>query len=115
MKIKDLPTLIRVWATNNNIWVVGGAADINATVETVEDIDILVPFHNWHSLAPYIPKDAQPNSFGGWKFTTEGIEVDIWPGDIGFLLTSPLTKYVWHPATNFRYIKCGEVTPVTGK
>ena len=107
LKLKQLPTLIRVWATNNGVWVVGSGAHINASIDNLKDIDILVPFHEWHSIAPYIPKDAKPNSFGGWKFTTEGIEVDVWPGDVRFLLTSPLTEYVWHPSTDFRYVKCG--------
>jgi hypothetical protein len=110
MNLKQLPSFIRIIATNNEVWIVGGAADINASIERLKDIDVLVPFHAWHAIAPHIPKDAKPNSFGGWKFTTEeGVVIDIWPGDIGFLLKSHLTKYVWNPGSNLRYMKCGSL------
>jgi hypothetical protein len=52
-----------------------------------------------------IPNDAKSNHFGGWKCISEGIEVDVWTGDLGFLMKSPLSTYVWHPQSGIRYKK----------
>ena len=61
---------------------------------TPKDYDILVPFVKWSRIAPLIPRNAELNSFGGWKFrTTKGIEVDVWPGDLQGYLAACKSRY----------------------
>lgn len=83
-------------------FVIGTYADPDSKED--KDIDIAVTLSEWFTLAPFIPKDASPNSFGGWKFNTdEGIEVDIWPEDIGKLMTTPNVKYMYNLRQDLLY------------
>jgi len=44
-----------------------------------------------------IPKDAKPNTFGGWKFNVmmDGyqITIDVWPGDLGWLMCTTCPRW----------------------
>lgn len=82
-------------------WVVGGAAFPG--VENPKDIDILVPAYRWHEAALVIPPTAEPNSFGGWKFRDGDTMVDVWPGDLGWIMQNRKTIHVWHPRTGVRF------------
>jgi len=46
------------------------------------DWDVLVPLEKWQTLSLLIPSDARPNKFGGWRFTVEGDEIDVWPDSV---------------------------------
>ena len=73
-----------IYATD--AWIVGSSI----RKEDAKDVDILVPFKNWTQATPFIPDDAKPNSFGGWKFNFEGIDVDIFPGHLeDFMQNAP--------------------------
>lgn len=85
-------------------WIVGSAAD--PFNHKPRDWDLMVPFHRWNEVAPMIPKDAIPNTFGGWKFTVDDVEIDIWPEDLSDWLTKlGLVKWVYHPLSGARFTR----------
>jgi hypothetical protein len=85
-------------------WIIGSAAQSDAVLDRVRDFDVLVPYAKWPEASLLIPAEAKPNTFGGWKCESEGRVVDVWPDDIGRLLINNLTKAVWHPHSNQRWI-----------
>ena len=87
---------------NFDAWIVGSAAKPDAILSQVRDFDILVPFDRWHDAALVVPGRATPNSFGGWKFDTEGVEIDFWPGDLSWMMQRPSCNYAWHPKSGRR-------------
>lgn len=84
-------------------WVVGSGADPDIT--NPRDYDIIIPFSRWAEASTLIPMDAVPNHFGGWKCISEGVEVDVWPGELGWIMQRPSLKHVWHPASGVRWSK----------
>jgi len=78
-----LPRLVSQIVSFDSVFIVGGTAKAIATGNKeylIKDIDVLVTnIDIWNDVALLIPKDAKVNSYGGWKFKTEEIEVDIWP------------------------------------
>lgn len=100
------PTLVTKLTKICMGWVVGSAADPEADLDKVKDFDIIIPFEHWREAAVLIPIEARPNTFGGWKFkTSEGPIIDVWPGDLMWLLQNCQNKYIWHPFTGVRYRK----------
>lgn len=65
-------------------WIVGSAADPDN--DEPSDYDLLVPYSQWQNACMFIPKNATPNHFGGWKCESEGEIVDVWPGELSFIL-----------------------------
>ena len=98
-----LPKLVLDMCFAHDGWIVGSAADPENTKP--RDYDVIVPFSEWRKAAMHIPEDAKRNHFGGWKCMSEGVEVDVWGGEIGWVMQSPLSKWVWHPQSGVRYIK----------
>lgn len=98
-----LPKIIALLTHNFDAWIVGSAA--NPVEANPRDWDILVPYHKWHAAVSLVPTDAKPNTFGGWKFNVEGVEVDMWPGDLSWLASHPLFRYAWHPLSNARIMR----------
>lgn len=99
-KMSNYPPLVLALTHHHDAWIVGSAADPSNT--TPRDIDVLVPLQNWQQASALIPKDAKVNSFGGWKCVVDEIEVDVWPGDLGWLMRSPKSKYALHLSTGVR-------------
>ena len=100
-----LPPIVARITHNFDAWVVGSAArppSPGKPPRQPRDWDLMVPFHAWHGAATVVPSDARPNSFGGWKFTADGVEVDMWPGDVGWLMQNERTPWAWHPRTGAR-------------
>lgn len=82
-------------------WVVGSAA--RPDNRQPRDFDVLVPFCQWHAAISLVPRDAQPNSFAGWKFADEdGNLIDVWPGDLSWLAQRPQFTDAHHPASGTR-------------
>ncbi len=52
-----------------------------------------------------IPKDATINRMGGFKCYSEGIEVDVWTGDMNDFAASNYFKFAFHPKTGVRIVK----------
>jgi len=69
----------------------------------------MVPFAHWKDAAMLIPKDAVPNTFGGWKIRIKRrvstVVVDVWPGDLAWVLTNSASHWAWHPRTGVRIEK----------
>lgn len=102
-----LPKLVISLTHSHNAWIVGSAA--NPKNNEPRDYDVIVPFSEWHKACMLIPMDASPNHFGGWKCISEGVEVDVWPGDIGVVIMQhPMSQFVWHPATGTRWNKVNQ-------
>ena len=87
--------------TQLGCWVVGGAA--NPDNIKPRDWDLIAPFEIWDLVAPIIPANAVPNSFGGWKFIVDGIEIDLWPGSLAKFLANPHSQFIWHPLSGRRF------------
>lgn len=98
-----LPKLVLDMTAAHDAWIVGSAA--NPNIDNPRDYDVIVPFSEWQKACMLIPSDAKPNHFGGWKCISEGKEVDVWPGDIGWIMQKPQSLYIWHPASGCRWNK----------
>lgn len=96
-----LPRLVARLTEAHNAWIVGSAANPDVNAANVRDWDVAVPFQNWDEAALLIPGDAKPNTFGGWKVITEGVEIDVWPTSFE-CFHHHKTPYMWHPSTNTR-------------
>ena len=99
MSVK-VPKFVANICTNQEAWVVGSAADPLSS--SPRDWDVLVPFHTWHLVASFVPSDARPNSFGGWKFEVDGVEIDVWPGDLAFICRQCAFRWAWNPSLGIR-------------
>jgi hypothetical protein len=102
----DLPKLVLALTSHHGAWVVGSAADPANT--SARDIDVLVPLSSWQAASSLIPPNARPNSFGGWKCNCNGVEVDVWPGELGWLMEGRKARWAWQPRTGVRLKKEGE-------
>ena len=83
-------------------WVVGSSAQLHEPSDEPRDVDIVVPLSRWHEIGPYIPGTATPTLYGGRRFEAEGTQIDIWPDDIGRLITAKQFKAAWHPKSGVR-------------
>lgn len=99
----SLPPKVLALVTNYHAWIVGSAADPDCI--SPRDYDVLVPYSEWGKASHLIPKDAVKNSFGGWKFKDNDIEVDVWPGEMGFVMQYVGLEYVWQPHIGLRFRK----------
>lgn len=111
MKLGKVPKLIRVLCKNYNAWIVGSAVKHILSVPTkptekLRDIDVIVPLRYWNDAVFLLPKDAKINSFGGFKFKTDGIECDVWCQDLSDYVLLPgnfdraaLNIYSWKHVT----------------
>lgn len=97
----NLPELATKLCYTASGWVIGGAA----REQEPKDYDILIPFAYWHIACQLIPRDAHPNTFGGWKCESGGKIVDVWPADLGILMQDNLCRDLWHPKTGARFKK----------
>jgi hypothetical protein len=73
-------------------------ADMKATEP--DAWDLVVPFPLWATIAARIPQSATPTRFGGWRFSENGVQIDIFPADILTLMQYPFVGALWHPKTN---------------
>jgi hypothetical protein len=94
-----LPELATKLCYTASGWIVGGAA----REDEPRDYDIAVPLAYWPIAAQLIPRDARPNAFGGWKCVSEGKTVDVWPADLGVLMTNAMVTDLWHPQSGKRF------------
>lgn len=102
-----LPSWVRAICTNHDAWIVGGGANPYLT-EPPRDWDVLVPFDQWNVVAAALSNNhpgAGLNSFGGIKVTSATEAVDIWPGDLSFVMRQAKARWAWHPPTDTRISK----------
>jgi hypothetical protein len=92
------PELVSKLVTVCNGWIFGGGCES----EIPRDYDIFIPLPFWQRASLMIPKDAKINRMGGFKCISEGIEVDVWTGEMHDLLASNFFKYAFHPITGIK-------------
>lgn len=91
------PELVTKLTTLCGAWIVGSAADPKNN--SPRDYDLFVPVKYWLEASNYIPKDCKINRMGGFKCISEGIEVDVWTGDMNDFLSSNYFKFAYQPKT----------------
>ena len=94
------PELVTKLTTLCSGWLVGSSANPNETEP--RDYDIYIPVKYWLEASNYIPKDAKINRMGGFKCISDGIEVDVWTGDMNDFLASNYFKFAYQPKTGVR-------------
>lgn len=90
--MRTLPIIVSKLCYLHDAWIVSRPTDAEP-----RDWDVIVAFSEWKEAAALIPSSAVPNSFGGWKFADEGKTVDVWPGEMAWLMTQPAWLGAWHP------------------
>jgi len=94
---KSLPSVVKKLTHGFDAWIVGSAADPNN--DDPNDYDVQVPYSSWGQACFLIPPNARVNSFCGFKFEEDGHSIDVWPGELGWILQRPACKWAWHPKT----------------
>lgn len=93
IRVPRLPKTIFKMVYTYGAWIVGGAC----LEETPKDLDVMVPWSEWHQASLLIPEGAKPNIFGGWKWTEDGVSVDCWPDSLDRLATAAPFQAALHP------------------
>jgi hypothetical protein len=102
--------LARLVCSLSSSWIVGSAAD--PFNPKPKDVDIAVPFNEWKKIGVCIPKEARPTLFGdGWKFISDGTEVNIWPDDIVNIFQCAKCDWMWQPIKDIRIRRWTEEQP----
>lgn len=101
--MRSIPKLVAKLSHYHEAWVVGSAADPNN--KKPRDWDVLVPFSKWQDASGLIPENAKVNSFGGFKCVEDDVEIDVWCGELSWIIQIPKCKYIWNPKTGVRFTK----------
>ncbi len=101
---RDIPVVAAKLCYGFGGWVVGGAV----TSEHPKDWDIAIPFENWSGAAMLIPGDSTPNAFGGWSFCSEGVEYDVFPCSLSWLMQNRKCTVLWNPKTGDVFRRCDD-------
>ncbi len=89
-----LPRLVYLMCVHGALIVGSQAKRLMGEDIDGNDYDLLVPLDKWQTIALMIPRDAEPNKFGGWRFTDDkGNEIDVWPDTLQNYLMNCKTKY----------------------
>ena len=94
------PELVTKLTTLCSGWLVGSSANPNETEP--RDYDVYIPIKYWLEASNYIPKDAKINRMGGFKCISDGVEVDVWTGDMNDFLASNYFNFAFQPKTGVR-------------
>lgn len=112
MKFRELPSSVKFYVEQAGAVVVGSAAKPHAEIQKVNDIDVLVPFSQWATAVRVaMAYGAILNSNGGLRYTVnsefrpEGIQVDVWPGDLIAFLSSGRCTNFWMPNQCFYWVR----------
>jgi len=81
---KIYPELVARLITNCSGWIFGSAC----VKKNPRDYDVFIPLPFWSTASMLIPKNAKINRMGSFKCLSEGIEVDVWTGEMHDLLAS---------------------------
>lgn len=90
-RLRDIPLIVKTATYNHDGWVVGGSAQyLCGLTSKVRDWDVIVPPNEWAKLCKTFPYKSVTNTFGGIKLLENGVEVDLWPEELGlyFINTS---------------------------
>lgn len=81
-------------------WIIGSAA--NPDISNPRDYDIFIPIEKWSLACAIIPIDSKINRMGGFKAISEGIEIDIWTGNMNEMIATARFTYAFHPESGVR-------------
>lgn len=104
------PELVTKLTTLCSGWLVGSSA--NWTVKEPRDYDVYIPIKYWAEASNFIPRDAKINRMGGFKCLSEGIEVDVWTGDVNDFLASNYFTFAYHPMSGVRISRVYQPLPL---
>lgn len=99
----SLPRIVLALCNSHDAWIIGSAAVPGH--DKPRDFDVVVSYSNWGPASCLIPPNAKPNRFGGWKCADDGVEVDVWPGELAWLAQNHMFEWAWHPRTGVRFKK----------
>lgn len=123
IKLKQLPTSVKLFVERCDAFIVGSAASLEAEIDgpnAISDIDVIIPFHNWNiacliiqnaisksQLCTPVPK---LNVYGGIKFldvdgSQSRFTIDVWPSDLNKFMTSRIPEFLWNPKYDLRYFR----------
>lgn len=110
MKLKDLPITAEIICCEYEGWIIGSAANPEAKINRIIDIDIIVPFYQWRKVSKIVAwvEGAELNKHGGTRFKQDGIMVDVWPDTLAANMVVCLAEWVWFPKQNIRFKKVSE-------
>lgn len=92
------PTLVTKLTAICEAWIIGSGA----CKENPRDYDLYIPVVNWREACAMMPPDAKLNSFGGFKVISDGIEIDIWTGDMSYIFQTNAFSEAYHPKSGVR-------------
>lgn len=95
------PKEVSLLANMYDAWIIGGAA----IEDNPRDYDVYVPMKFWREASALIPREAKINTFGGFKFISEGKEVDVWTGEMADMFSSVYFRAALHPRTGILITK----------
>lgn len=95
------PELVTKLTSCCSAWIVGGAVDSDSP----RDYDIYVPFKYWQAASMMIPRNATINRMGGFKCISEGVEIDVWTGEMSDFLACDRFHKCYHPHTGTKIIR----------
>ncbi len=105
MILKDLPTTVAILCCEYGGWIVGSAAVPLSTKNNLNDIDVIVPFHQWRKVSKIVAakEGAVLNKHGGTRFIEDGIQIDVWPDTIRENMLTHISKWFWQPRYDIRF------------
>lgn len=102
-----LPELVCKLCYSHGAWIVGGAC----VSDEPRDWDVCVPLTRWKEACMLLPRDARVNAFGGLKAVSEGQTIDVWPAELGDLMTNEQVQELWHPQSGARFSRSKSKKP----
>jgi hypothetical protein len=94
-KIGPLPLEVRMLGFIHDGWIVGSGALYLVGVDKFEDPhqkpadwDILVPPEIFRDVVHMFPVGTSTNTWGGLKYSRDGLILDVWPEDLGHYFMS---------------------------
>lgn len=105
MQLKDLPTTVAILCSEYEGWIVGSAAAPHSTKKHLNDIDVIIPFHQWRKVSKIVAakRAAVLNKHGGTRFREAGIQIDVWPDTVRENMLTCISHWFWQPRYNIRF------------
>lgn len=95
------PELVTKLTTLCDGWIIDSSVDC----ENPRDYDVFIPIASWSTACGIIPNNAKINRLGGFKCISEGIEVDVWTGDMSTILATHYFSKAFHPKTGIKIFR----------
>lgn len=95
---RALPETIKNILIVSDGWLAGSSVENIINGNPIVDYDIAVPYDKWQDTIVMLKTEPFIlNTFGGFKFNLDGLEIDIWPQDTdGFLKRAKPLTYMYN-------------------